>query len=149
MPSSRAVSDMYSRMRCPSEMDFGFLHGRNAYAMVSMSESERTPGYRNKSHVPPIPARDPGITRGDRRHVGFVPVSWRSLGLGHAHHGVRISAVEKSEIHFRRASHSRVHIGYGTRGRHRQTYSVSSQSCSRGMVVTGRALEGADLAKAA
>src|SRR5882757_2267227 len=45
----------------PSAMAFASVHGRNEKPRVNMSESDRTPGYRNRSQVPPIASRDSKI----------------------------------------------------------------------------------------
>jgi hypothetical protein len=37
-------------------------HGRNSYPNVCRSESDRTPGYRNRSQVPPDAPRASTIT---------------------------------------------------------------------------------------
>src|SRR6185295_9432007 len=44
-------------MAGPSAMAFASGHGRNLKPSVYMSESERMPGYRNRSHVPPTESR--------------------------------------------------------------------------------------------
>ena len=56
-PCSRAVSSTYARIDAPSTIALSPVHGLNAYANVCTSESERTPGKRNRSHVPPIASR--------------------------------------------------------------------------------------------
>jgi hypothetical protein len=48
-------------MEAPSAMDVEPFHGRKAYPRVNMSESDRMPGYRNRSQVPPIALRDSRI----------------------------------------------------------------------------------------
>ncbi len=57
IPSMAAVSLMYCRMSAPSAIAFSPFHGRKEYPRVYMSESDRMPGYRNRSHVPPIASR--------------------------------------------------------------------------------------------
>ena len=44
-------------MSAPSAMYSSRLHGSNGKLKVKMSLSERIPGYRNKSQVPPIRSR--------------------------------------------------------------------------------------------
>ena len=68
MPSCAAVSLMYLRMASPSAIAWGLSHGRNEYPSVNMSESERTPGYRNRSHVPPIASRASKIAQDAHGH---------------------------------------------------------------------------------
>ena len=43
-PCSRAVSWMYDRIEAPSAIALAWVHGRNRYPSVNMSESERMPG---------------------------------------------------------------------------------------------------------
>ncbi len=56
-PDSEAVARTYSRIDEPSAKDRSPSHGRNGYPKVYMSLSDRIPGYRNRSHVPPIASR--------------------------------------------------------------------------------------------
>jgi hypothetical protein len=44
-------------MAGPSAIESSLLHGLNGKLNVNMSESDRMPGYRKRSQVPPIDAR--------------------------------------------------------------------------------------------
>src|ERR1700759_1807742 len=44
-------------MSPPGAMAWGLVHGRNGKPRVYMSESDRTPGNRNRSQVPPLAPR--------------------------------------------------------------------------------------------
>ncbi len=78
MPCAAAVSAMYWRIDGPSASTFSSRHGRNLYPKVSMSKSQRIPGYRNKSQVPPIRAR-----RSSTATVlsGNWAVSWQAVPI--------------------------------------------------------------------
>jgi hypothetical protein len=53
MPDSATVSFRYDMIDGPSAMAFSDVHGLNRKPRVNMSESERMPGYLNRSQVPP------------------------------------------------------------------------------------------------
>ena len=53
MPFSAAASLRYARIEAPSAIAFSDVHGLNRKPSVYMSESERMPGYLNRSQVPP------------------------------------------------------------------------------------------------
>ncbi len=57
MPYLCAVVLRYSRMWTPSATPSFRVHGSNGKDSVKMLLSERTPGYRNRSQVPPIRSR--------------------------------------------------------------------------------------------
>jgi len=65
MPNSRTVSRRYSMIDRPSAIDFSCVQGLKEYPRVCMSLSERTPGYRKRSQVPPMSSR-PSRTTNDR-----------------------------------------------------------------------------------
>src|ERR1039458_1477034 len=48
--------------RGPSAIALASAHGLNAYPRVYMSESDRMPGYLNRSQVPPMQSRASRIT---------------------------------------------------------------------------------------
>jgi hypothetical protein len=53
MPYSETVSFRYAMIDGPSAMAFSDVHGLKRKPSVNMSESERMPGYLNRSQVPP------------------------------------------------------------------------------------------------
>ncbi len=62
MPCLRAVAVMYSRMSSPSATPSSRVHGSHGKLSVKMLLSLRTPGYRNRSQVPPIWSRRSRMT---------------------------------------------------------------------------------------
>jgi len=62
MPFSRTASFRYSMMAGPSAMALDDVHGLNRNPRVNMSESDRMPGYLNRSQVPPMLSRRSRIT---------------------------------------------------------------------------------------
>src|SRR3954453_15634486 len=57
MPFSEAASLMYSRIEGPPAIATEDVHGLNRKPSVNMSESERMPGYLNRSQGPPMCSR--------------------------------------------------------------------------------------------
>jgi hypothetical protein len=68
---SRTVSRRYSMIDGPSAIDFSCVHGLNENPRVCMSLSERTPGYRKRSHVPPMSLRPSRIANVRSGHLVF------------------------------------------------------------------------------
>ena len=63
------VDAFKGKMTGPSAIALAAVHGRNEYPSVCMSESERMPGYRNRSHVPPRRGRPSKIAYRLFRHI--------------------------------------------------------------------------------
>src|SRR5271168_2889438 len=63
MPYMEADSLTYLMISGPSAMAFSSVHGRHGKPKVYRSESERIPGYLNKSQVPPIASRPSRIVK--------------------------------------------------------------------------------------
>src|ERR1700761_7553199 len=104
MPYSAAASRRYARMLPASAIATSDCHGRNSYPNVCKSESDRTPGKRKRSQVPPeaprasrmaalrviplqvIGGTDAGDAGTNDEHVNGIEVPG---GRCHAHHRLR------------------------------------------------------------
>ena len=92
--------------------------------------------------VPGQELRDPRVARGDRRHLGPVPVSGDPLRLRHVHPRLRLPAVEGLEGDRRRPGDPPVHRGDRRRVRRPRQDPLPPPGALRRVVHRGRPLDG-------
>src|ERR1700736_900822 len=74
MPVARTDSPRYLRISGASAMAFPSVHGRHGKPKVYRPESERMPGYLNKSQVPPIACRPSRIVKLSQNAAKVCPL---------------------------------------------------------------------------
>ena len=84
---------------------------------------------------------DPRRARRHRRYLGPVPVSRRSIRLGHVHARLFVPSVDGAESDCRRTVDSRIRSRDGTRIRHRQADPLQPARASRVLVHSGRRMD--------